>query len=132
MRLTTSVYPSVCGWHVVENSNLVPSLLHKHLQKWLKNLVSRSETIVLGTPCRRTISLKNKSATFVASSLLRQGMKCAILENRSTTTKVLSLPLFFEVILRQNPLKYPPKAHGEREEACIDHVDSSGTYLCCK
>jgi hypothetical protein len=54
-------------------------------------------------------------------------MKCAILENRSTTTKILSLPLYFEVIPRQNPLKYPPKTHGEREEACIDHVDLSVT-----
>src|SRR5918995_756736 len=47
-----------------------PQLSHKHLQKWLRNLVSRSETIVFGTPCKRIISRKNKSATLTASSLL--------------------------------------------------------------
>src|SRR3954463_965345 len=75
-------------------SSLVPNLAHKHHQKWLRNLVSRSETIVFGTPCNRIISRKNKSATLAASSLLRHGIKCAILENLSTTTNMLSLPFF--------------------------------------
>jgi hypothetical protein len=34
----------------VENKSLVPNLAHKVLQKWLRNLVSQSETIVFGTP----------------------------------------------------------------------------------
>src|SRR5664279_4412681 len=55
------------------------------------NFTSRSETIDLGTPCRRTISLKNKVAMCEASSVLLHGMKCAILENLSTTTKIESL-----------------------------------------
>ncbi len=72
------------------------------------NFTSRSETIVLGTPCSRIISLKNKFATCEpcsriislknkfatceASSVLWHGMKCAILEKRSTTTNIESCP----------------------------------------
>jgi hypothetical protein len=37
-------------------------------------------------------SLKNRSAIFIASSVLWQAMKCAILENLSTTTNIESLP----------------------------------------
>jgi hypothetical protein len=47
-----------------------------------------------GIPCNLTISLKNKVAMWEASSLLLQGMKCAIFENLSTTIKIESLPLF--------------------------------------
>ena len=55
--------------------------------------------MVRGTPCRRTISLKTNSAMCEASSLLWQGIKCAILLKRSTTTKIESLPL----LVRGNP-----------------------------
>jgi hypothetical protein len=37
-------------------------------------------------------SLKNRSAIFIASSVLWQAMKYAILENLSTTTNIESLP----------------------------------------
>jgi hypothetical protein len=50
--------------------------------------------MVCGIPCNLTISLKNKVAMWEASSLLLQGMKCAIFYNLSTTTKIESLPLF--------------------------------------
>jgi hypothetical protein len=33
VRFTTSVFPSVCGWHVVENSSLVPSFSQSFFQK---------------------------------------------------------------------------------------------------
>jgi len=36
-------------------------------------------------------SLKNRSAIFIASSVLWQAIKCAILENLSTTTNIESL-----------------------------------------
>jgi hypothetical protein len=45
------------------------------LQKWLKTLAFLSKTIVFGTPCKRTISAKNKSATCDALLLLWQGIK---------------------------------------------------------
>jgi hypothetical protein len=91
--LTTSVWPSVWGWQVVENKTLVPNLAQKDRQKWLRNLVSWSETIVFGMPCKWIISLKNKSTIREASLVLWHGMKWAILENLSTTTKMLSCPL---------------------------------------
>jgi hypothetical protein len=37
-------------------------------------------------------SLKNKSAIFVASSVLWQAMKCVVLENLSTTTNIEYFP----------------------------------------
>lgn len=49
--------------------------------------------MVLCMPYNLTISLKNKSAICDASLVLGQAMKCAILENLSTTTKTESLPL---------------------------------------
>jgi hypothetical protein len=50
--------------------------------------------MVRGILCNLTISLKNKVAMWEASSLLLQGMKCAIFENLSTTPKIESLALF--------------------------------------
>src|ERR1044072_164454 len=50
--------------------------------------------MLLGSPCSLTISLKNKSATWLASLTFLQGIKCAIFENLSTTTKTESLPFF--------------------------------------
>jgi hypothetical protein len=40
------------------------------------------------------MSLKNRSTMLVASSVLWQNIKCVILENLFTTTKLESLPLF--------------------------------------
>ena len=54
------------------------------------NLVSLSHTIVPGRPWRQTISLKKRVATFLASAVFAQGIKCAMLENLSTTTKIES------------------------------------------
>ena len=79
-----------CGWYAELNCRDVPNFVHKFLQKWLINLVSRLEVMVLGTPCRRTISLKNNWAILDASKVLRQAMKCGIFESRSTTTSTES------------------------------------------
>jgi hypothetical protein len=92
VRFTTSICPLVYRWHVILKSNFVPSFLQRVFQKWLKNFVSWSETMLLRTPCKRTIFLKNKSAICTTSSVLLQGMKWDILENRSTTTITESLP----------------------------------------
>src|SRR3990170_3283895 len=75
VRFVTSIWPSVCGWYAEENKSLIPSLAHKVFQKYLRNLTSRSETIVLGTPWRRNISLQKRFATCEASSILLHGMK---------------------------------------------------------
>lgn len=66
-------------------------------QKWLRNLDSLSLT-----PYHSLWSWEyhaiwphtNKEETLEASSNLLHAMKCAILENRSTTTKMLSFPYF--------------------------------------
>jgi len=90
---TTSVYPSVCGWQVVEKRSLIPSLAHKVFQKWLRNLSSLSDTIVLGKPWSLTTCLKKSLDMWLASSTLWHGVKWAILLNLSTTTKIEATPL---------------------------------------
>src|SRR2546430_4164299 len=46
----------------------------------------------LGTPCSRTTSRKINPAMCIASEVFLQGIKCAIFEYRSTTTKTESTP----------------------------------------
>ena len=62
LRFTTSVCPSVCGWCDELNFKSVFNFFHNVHQKYPTNLVSRSDTILLGRPCSLTTSLKNKSA----------------------------------------------------------------------
>ena len=50
--------------------------------------------MLLGMPCNLTTWWKNKSVTLEASCFLLHGIKCAILENLSTTTKIESLPIW--------------------------------------
>lgn len=94
LRFTTSVYPSVCGWCDELNCSWVPILRQKVRQKWLSNFTSRSDVMVLGTPCSLTISCKNNRATCDATNVLLQGIKWAVLENQSTTTIIESLFLW--------------------------------------
>src|SRR5664279_3565769 len=75
------------------------------------NFTSRSETFFLGTPCKRTMSLKNRLAICDASSLLWQAIKCAILEKRSTTTKIESCPLL--VLGNPNTKSMLISSHGD-------------------
>ena len=60
--LVSSVYPSVYGCVVILYFKVVSNFFHRVLQKWLRNFTSRSDTIVLGTPCRRTTSLRKRLA----------------------------------------------------------------------
>ena len=53
---------------------------------------SRSDTIDCGTPCRRTMSAKNASATDSAEYGCARGMKWQYLLKRSTTVKMTDLP----------------------------------------
>ena len=90
LLLVTYVFPSICGWYIELNHKYIPIFFHGVLQKCLTNLVSLFETMLLDYPCNLTTSLKNRLATCVASLVLKQGMKCAIYENISTTTRIES------------------------------------------
>jgi hypothetical protein len=48
--LTNYVFPSVCGWNVVDLFNLVSILSHNVVQNSLRNMVSLSEMTLLGIP----------------------------------------------------------------------------------
>ena len=74
----------------MENRSVVPIRCQSIFQKTLVNRTSRSETILRGTPWRRTSSLKNRRAVWAASAVFEQAMKCAILLNRSTMTRMES------------------------------------------
>ena len=63
--LVTLVYPSVWGWAVVLYFSVVSNFFHRVFQKWLRNLTSLLETIVLGIPCNPMTSLKKRLATYM-------------------------------------------------------------------
>jgi hypothetical protein len=50
--------------------------------------------MLIGTLWSQTIFLKNKSAMLVALWVVWKNIKCVILENLFTTTKIESLPFF--------------------------------------
>jgi hypothetical protein len=83
--LTTSIFPSVWGWNVVNLFNLV-SISQSVVQKALRNLVSLSEMMLLGIPkCTQTCS-KNMFVDSCPLMVFLQGIKMHILLNLSTTT----------------------------------------------
>ena len=75
----------------MKKKSLIHNLPHNAFQKWLRNWAYLSETILLRTSWSRTTSLKNKLTIWVASSDLWHEMKCAILLNLSTITRMESL-----------------------------------------
>lgn len=89
-RFTTSVWPSVCGWYALRNSSIVPNFFHQVLQKWAKNWPVRRHS--LWYPMQPNNLLRNWYAMWIALEVFLQGITWAILENRSTTTKIESLP----------------------------------------
>lgn len=89
--LVISIWPSICGWWKVLYKSLVPNLLYKVFQKWLRNLISLSSTMVLGMPYKLIISLMNNLATLLASLVLLHGVKWAVLAKWSTTIMMESL-----------------------------------------
>lgn len=93
VRLTTSVWPSVCGLYTELKHISVPNF-HSSRHKWLMNFTSRSEVRLRGTPCNRTISSKKWCAITRAFEVFLQDTKWAIFENLSTTTMMESFPLF--------------------------------------
>jgi len=69
-----------------------PSRLHICCQKVAANCGPQSETMLCGSPWRRTTSRRNNSTSPRASIVVWQGMQCRIFESRSTTTQIASNP----------------------------------------
>ena len=86
----------------MDNFNLIPIVVIKVVQKLEMNLVSLSDTMVVGTPCNLTICLINKRAAVTAVVVVMIGIKCAILENRSTTVKI---PVFLLFVFGRDSVK---------------------------
>ncbi|MCY6524768.1 hypothetical protein, partial [Actinobacillus pleuropneumoniae] len=64
LLLTTSHYPSICGWNVVDIFNFKSIFSQNVFQNALRNMVSMSEIMLLSIPkCMQTYPKK----TFVAS-----------------------------------------------------------------
>lgn len=93
LLLTTFVCPSDLGDSLIGCAEIQWGV-HSSFQKIDRNFVSLSEVILLGTPCIRTTSLKNKFATRFVSKVFLQAMKWAIFENLSTTTNMESQPFW--------------------------------------
>jgi len=61
--LTTSDWPSVCGWNAVLMRSLTPAILKRSRQTWPVNTGSLSLTMEDGKPCSRTMPSKKARAT---------------------------------------------------------------------
>jgi hypothetical protein len=69
--LTTSVWPSVWGWKVVDLVSLVSNIDQRLDQNVLRNLLSRSEIMDCGIPkCTHTHSKKSLAVAFCCDTLL--------------------------------------------------------------
>ena len=68
IRLTTSVCPSVWGWKAVDLVSLVSINDHGLDQNVLRNLLSRSEMIVCGSP--KWTHTRSKKSLAVASAVM--------------------------------------------------------------
>lgn len=90
--LLTYVWSSIWGCEVELRFKVVLNFFHKVTQKLLISLTSRFEVMDWGTQCKRTTSWKNNRATWEASEVFRQGRKCVIFENLSTTMNTESTP----------------------------------------
>ena len=94
--LTTSVWPSIWGWKVVDLVSLVSSIDQRLGQNVLRNLLSRFEMIYCGIQkCTHTHS-KKSLAVVSAMIFFLQAAIMAIFENLLTTTKTQSFPCLVE------------------------------------
>ena len=84
--------PSVWGWNEVLNFRCVPKLSCRLCQYCNLNLESLSDTILAGTPCRRTTSCMYPSAKDSVDCPTLNGMKWADLVDRSTITQTALFP----------------------------------------
>ena len=66
--------------------------MHSQNLDW--NQLSLSETTELGNPCKRHFSRRKMFAICFIGVSVESGIKCAILENRSTTTQIFVCPLY--------------------------------------
>ena len=85
--------PSVWGWYEVLNFRWVPKFSWRLFQKCDRNLVSLSDTMLTGTPCRRTISFIYLSVRTSVDWPTLKGRKWAAFVGRSMITYIALLPL---------------------------------------
>ena len=78
------------GWFAVEKRSVVSVSANNSCQKSERNRASRSEMMLRGNPCMRTMLSRKSLASCGASALVVVGIKCAILVNLSTMTKIAS------------------------------------------
>ena len=85
--LTTSIWPSIWGWKVVDLVSLVSNIDQRLDQNVLRNLLSRSDMIDCGIPkCTNTRSKKSLTVDYVVIFFLQVDIM-AIFENLSMTMK---------------------------------------------
>ena len=91
-RLILSVCLSVWGWYAVDNLGWIPNLLQMSFITCEANCGPLSDTIPVGSPWCFHTWRKYSFAVSRLDTLLVQGMNSTSLENRSTTTRMLSNP----------------------------------------
>jgi hypothetical protein len=96
IRLTTSNWPSVCEWKVVDLVSLVSSIDQRLDQNVLTNLLSQFEMIECGIPKCTHTHLKKSLAVASTVIFFLRAIIIDILENVSTNTKTQSLSCLVE------------------------------------
>jgi len=76
-KVDNGFWMSVWGWYEELNLRVVPCALNRVRQNVLTKSGSRSETMNLGIPWRRQISMENQRARFGAVKLVGKAMRCA-------------------------------------------------------
>lgn len=94
------------------------------------NFTTLLEVILFGAPYKCTTSQKNKYAIVKASLVFVHKIKYTILENLSTTTRIVSRSVLYEAILTQNLYTNLTKCCLKQVTMCIIRVlQLSPTFL---
>jgi hypothetical protein len=92
---TFSIRPSICGWKVVLNFNLVHVFFINSVQNFDMNFTSRSLTMTFDIPLCRTHMSKHSFAILIAMAFVYVNTNLTNFENLSTTTKMAFIPSHF-------------------------------------
>ena len=82
------------GWNADMYFNLVSVCLNCSVQKWLMEILSLSETIIIGKSCNFTTPVMEVSATTLLAKGWLSTKKCAYFVNLSTTTMLVSFSCY--------------------------------------
>lgn len=107
---TALVWPSIWEWYTLLNCSVVPNFFHSVFKKWIINLLSLYDVILIGNPCNLIISLKKSLAILITLLVFLYSIKWAFFKNLSMTTNTELLHLY--VLGNPNNKSIEMSSHG--------------------